>query len=300
MTELVMRNYWWPGVTRDIERYVEGCNMCQRMKNRTEVMIGKLKLSEVLEKPWTYLMVDFITKLPLVTEKNMILVACNRLSKMTYFITTTEGLAKLFRDNVQKLYELLESIVLDRRPQFAAEMTKELKSMLGIETKLLTAFYLQIDSQIERMSQELEQYLRSFIDHRQNDWSEWLALAEFVINKKIHSTTKVSLFRTNYGRELRMEVDLRRKGKIEKAIEFGKKMRKVQKKAEVVLTRVQKEIKRQVDRGRKKVEVQKVGNKIMLSTKDLVFKERQAKKLVNQYVAPYIIDKVISTNAVKL
>ena len=49
--ELVTRNYWWLGVTRDVGRYVEGYDMCQRMKNRMEVMIGKLKLSEVPEKP---------------------------------------------------------------------------------------------------------------------------------------------------------------------------------------------------------------------------------------------------------
>ena len=51
IVELVMRNYWWPEVTRDVERYMEGCNLCQRMKNRMEELAGKLKLSEVLEKP---------------------------------------------------------------------------------------------------------------------------------------------------------------------------------------------------------------------------------------------------------
>ena len=65
----------------------------------------KLKLSKVPKKPWTHLMVDFITKLLLVTRKNMILVVCNRLSKMAHFVTTTkemlvEGLVKLFRDNI--------------------------------------------------------------------------------------------------------------------------------------------------------------------------------------------------------
>jgi len=110
----------------------------------------------------------------------------------------------------------------------------------------------------------------------------------------------VSLFITNYGRELRMEIDLRRKEKMEKAMEFAERMRKVQEEAGVVLTRVQKEIKRQADRGRKKVEEWKVGDKVMLSTKDLVFKERLVKKLVNQYVGPYIINEVISTNVVKL
>jgi len=103
--ELVTRNYWWPGVTRDIGRYVEECNLCQRMKNRTEELVGKLKLSEVPEKPWTHLTVDFITKLLVVAGKDAILVVCNRLSKMTHFVATIEGtlaesLARLFRDNV--------------------------------------------------------------------------------------------------------------------------------------------------------------------------------------------------------
>jgi len=120
-TELVMRNYWWPGVARDVGRYMEGCDMCQRMKNRMEALAGKLKLSEVPEKPWTHLMVDFITKLPLVARKNAILVVCNRLSKMTHFVATTKGmsaeeLARLFRDNIWKLHGFLESIVSDRGP----------------------------------------------------------------------------------------------------------------------------------------------------------------------------------------
>jgi len=49
-TELVTRNYWWLGVTRDIEKYVERCNMCQRIKNRIELPAEKLKLSEVPRK----------------------------------------------------------------------------------------------------------------------------------------------------------------------------------------------------------------------------------------------------------
>ena len=105
MTELVTRNYWWLGVMRDMGKYIEGCNMCQRMKNGTDTLAGKLKLSEISEKTWTYLMVDFITKLSLVAGKDAILVVCDRLSKMTHFVATTEGilaeeLARLFRDNM--------------------------------------------------------------------------------------------------------------------------------------------------------------------------------------------------------
>ena len=99
-------------------------------------------------------MVDFITKLLIVAEKDTILVVCDQLSKMTYFVATTEGtlvedLARLFRDNVWKLHGLPESVVLDRGPQFVAELTKELNRILGIETRLLTAFHLQMDGQME-------------------------------------------------------------------------------------------------------------------------------------------------------
>jgi len=55
--ELVTRNYWWLGVTRNVGRYVEGCYLYQRMKNRMEELAGKLKLSEIPEKPWTHLIV---------------------------------------------------------------------------------------------------------------------------------------------------------------------------------------------------------------------------------------------------
>ena len=125
---------------------MEGCNLCQRMKNRMEEMAGKLKLSEVPEKPWTYLTVDFIMKLLVVAEKDAILVVYNRLSKMTHFVATTErisaeGLARLFRDNMWKLYRLPERVVSDRGLQFAAELTKELNRMLEIEMKLSTVFY---------------------------------------------------------------------------------------------------------------------------------------------------------------
>ena len=175
--ELVTRNYWWLGVTRDVGRYVEEYNLCQRMKNRMEELAGKLKLSEVPEKPWTHLMVDFITKLPVVAKKDAILVVYDRLSKMTHFVATTEGtlaegLARLFGDNIWKLHRLPESVVSDRGPQFAAELTKELNRMLGIETRLSTAFHPQMDGQTEQMNQELEQYLRFFVEHRQKDWPE--------------------------------------------------------------------------------------------------------------------------------
>jgi len=95
-------------------------------------------------------MVDFITKLPSVVEKDTILVVYNRSSKIVHFVAITEetlaeSLVRLFRDNVWRLHGLVESVISDRGLYFVVELTKELNRILGIETKLLTLFYLQID-----------------------------------------------------------------------------------------------------------------------------------------------------------
>jgi len=159
-------------VIKEVKQYIEGYNACQWNKNCTKQLVGKLMPNSILEKPWTHILADFITKLPLAQGYDSILVIVNRLTKIVYFIptmekTSAEGLAQLFRDNVWKLYRLPESIILDQRPQFAAGIMQELNKILEIESKLLMAFHPQTDGQIERVNQELEQYLRMFIDHRQ-------------------------------------------------------------------------------------------------------------------------------------
>ena len=154
-----------------------------------------------------------------------------------------------------------------------AELMKELNRILGIEMRLSTVFYPQMDRQIEQINQELEQYLRFFVDYQQKDWLEWLALAEFVVNNKIYMTTKVLPFMANYGKELRMGGDIRKKGKVEKVTEFVERMKKIYEEAVVALKKMQEDMKRQTDKGRKESEVWKKSNRVLLSTKDLVFKK---------------------------
>ena len=123
---------------------------------------------------------------------------------MVHFIATmektlAEGLAKLFRDHVWRLHGLPESIILDKGVQFAVGIIKELNNLLRIQTKLSTAYHSQTDGQTERINQELEQYLRVFINYRQKQWPDWLGMAEFAYNNKIHAVTKISPFKANYG-----------------------------------------------------------------------------------------------------
>ena len=105
-------------------------------------------------------------------------------------------------------------------------------------------------------------------------------LAEFVVNNKVYTTIKILPFMANYGREMRMGGDIKKRGKVEKVTEFVERMKKVYEEAGAVLKKAQEDMKRQADRERKETEDWKKGNRVMLSTKDLVFKERPARKLV--------------------
>ena len=148
-------------MTKEVKQYVEGCDACQCNKNYTEQLAEKLMPNSVPEKPWVYILADFITKLPLAQGYNSILVVVDRLTKIVYFISTTEKtsaeeLARLFRNNMWKLHRLPKSIISDRGPQFAVGLMKELNEMLGIKSKLSTVFHPQTDRQTKRVNQELE------------------------------------------------------------------------------------------------------------------------------------------------
>ena len=102
---MVTRNFWWPRVTKEVKKYIEECDMYQRNKNHTEALTGKLMPNAVPEKLWTYILVDFITKLLLAWGYDSILVVYDRITKMAYFVltiekTSVEGVARLFQDNI--------------------------------------------------------------------------------------------------------------------------------------------------------------------------------------------------------
>ena len=65
------------------------------------------------------------------------------------------------------------------------------------------------------------------MNYRQKYWPEWLAIVEFTVNNKVHSAFKLFLFIANYGRELKMRADIRRKEKVEKAMEFVERIKRI-------------------------------------------------------------------------
>ena len=286
---------------------MKGYDFCQRNKNYTEQPADKLMSNSIPERPWIHILANFITELPLAQKYNSILVVVNRLTKIVYFISTTEkmsaeGLARLFRDNVQKLYRLSKSIILDRRPQFVVGLMRELNQILEVKSKLSTVFYPQTDEQIERVNQELEQYSKMFTDYKQEQWPDWLETAEFVYNNKIYSSRKTLLFKANYRQDSRIGFEIRKKGKYKNAEKFVTKIKEIQEKAKAVLGKVQEKMKKYIDRKKEEANKYKVKNLVILSTKDLKYQMvgRRTKKLTERFVGPYKIKRIVLPNVVEL
>ena len=127
-------------------------------------------------------------------------------------------------------------------------------------------------------------------------------MAEFIFNNKVHTATKMLPFQINYGRKPRMGFDVRKKGKNEKAEEFVREIKKRYEEARAALVRSQEEMKRQVDRNRKEAEEYRVGDKVLISTKDFSAElmKRVLKKLTKKFIGPYVVRKIVSENAVEL
>src|ERR1700744_3076371 len=197
--ELLSRGYYWPSMKAYVNRYVDGCDKCQRNKSHRTKAKGFLKPLEVPQGPWQDISYDFITHLPVSKGCDAILLVVCRLTKEAHFIPTTEeldalGTAKLLIDRVWKLHGLQVKTVSDSGPQFNSSVLKELFGQLGIKPSFSTAYPPQTDGQTERTNQSVEQYLRLYTSHRQDDWVDWLPLAEFTYNNSVHSTTGMTPF----------------------------------------------------------------------------------------------------------
>jgi transposase InsO family protein len=302
--ELIQRNYWWPGITKFVRRYLAGCDHCQRYKNFPQSPVGPLNPLPVPERPWQEISVDLITDLPLSRGYDSILVVVDRFSKQAHFVPCTKtlsshGLAVLYRDYVWKLHGLPDSITSDRGPQFASDFMRELCSMLSIRQRLSTAFHPQTDGQTERVNQAVEQYLRLYINWDQYDWSDRLPQAEFAYNNLENSSSHQSPFLVANGFHPRIGVEVRDDLRIPMASTFAGHLQKVWEEAKHALLLSQQEMKRFYDRSRGALPNYKIGDKVWLEVTNLRL-QRSSRKLSERRLGPFTIEKIVSPFAIQL
>ena len=118
----------------------------------------------------------------------------------TSITLTSPQLADLYKTKVFPFFGIPKKIVLDRGPQFASEFMHNICQVLSIEQNILTAYHPETNAQVERMNHEVAQYLRMYVSYHQDDWTNWLPLAQFALNNQVSMSTGESAFYLNHGR----------------------------------------------------------------------------------------------------
>src|SRR5258708_38950750 len=161
MLELVSQNYWWPGLSRYVAKFIAGCNACNRTKTFPTQKVGKLIPNKVLDQCWQVISIDMIGELPDLKGYNAVLMVVDRLSKWIHTVPTvtsldSAGVARLFLKHVWHHHGLLEEVISDHGPAFVSNFSHELAALLGVKLTPSTSYHPQTDGQTEHVDQEIE------------------------------------------------------------------------------------------------------------------------------------------------
>src|SRR5258705_12771423 len=167
-----------------------------------------------------------IRELPDSKGYNAVLVVVDRLSKRIHAVPTvtsldSAGVAQLFLEHVWRHHGLLEEVISNRGPAFMSNFSCEVAALLGVKVTPSTSYHPQTDGQMERVNQEIEAYLQVFVSHRQDDWADWLPLAEFAYNNHIHSTTCCTPFELDSGQHPQMGLEPTQSSTVEATDDFA-------------------------------------------------------------------------------
>lgn len=284
----------------DIKIYVDSCEPCQRTKTRRR-KVGQLHPHDIPSQPWEVISMDLIGPLPESQGFNAIQVWVDTKTKSihaeaTVMETSSEGMAKLTRDRVIRYHGLPKKIISDRDPRYVSKFTRELYRLLGVEQNPSTAYHPQTDGQTERMNQEIEKYLRIYVNYHQDDWAEWLALAEFSYNDKMNDSTKMSPFFADHGYHPWKGTEPRLQSNNESALGFATRMRTIQEEAEAALRKSKELMKKYYDKNKKLSKEYQAGDKVWIEDLDT---DRPTKKLADKRVGPYEVVSKIGQAAYK-
>jgi Integrase zinc binding domain len=189
-----------------VEEYVKGCAKCQETKTRTLKKTPLYRLNVPAEEgPFQSVTMDLITDLPLSSKYNAILTIIDQgCSKALCFLPCTknimgEGIAMLYLRRLLPWFGLPCCIISDRDPCLMSHFSKELVCLLHIKQNISTAFHPCTDGASEHANQKIEQYLCLWVPEQQEQWADYLSIAEFIYNSWPHNAMGQSAHELLFG-----------------------------------------------------------------------------------------------------
>jgi transposase InsO family protein len=312
---MVARDFFWPGMSDNIRRFVRNCDVCGRTKPWREGAQGLLKPLPIPDQLWKEISIDFVEGLPNSDSMTCLMVVTDRLSKGSIFIplpdTKTETVVQAFLRHVVAYHWLPNAITSDRGSQFVSMLWERLCEILKINRRLSTAFHPQTDGSTERMNSVWEAYIRAFVSWAQTNWAPLCPMAQIAINGRDAASTGVAPFFLQHGYNvdpLQLEVPLgadrkkytaEERSEREKAELIAAKFRDVFDLVQASVAEAQQEQERQANRNRKEARNYRVGDKVWLRIDQQYRTGRESRKL-DWKNAKYTVLEVINSHSVRL
>jgi hypothetical protein len=302
--ERIKMVYYFPTMRQMVKEYVSKCNECARNKSARHAPYGSMQISEKPNRPWETIALDWIVKLPKSkepmtgTKYDSILVITDQLTKYGLFVpymesSTAEELAYIFLREVVSNHGMPTGIISDRDKWLTSKFWTSLVGQLGIKQKMSTAYHPQTDGQTERLNQTLEQYLRCYVNYRQNNWVELLPIAQYAYNSAVTESTKMSPYMANYGFEPQVFYEPMPAKQMNQTAKFRiTQMKEIQRQLTQDLRFVGIRAAKYYDSNRSAAPTLKEGDKVYLLRKNIKTK-RPSAKLDHVKIGPYIIKKKI-------
>jgi hypothetical protein len=199
-------SFFWDCMKQDVHNFLVECDVCQRNKGekfKSHVTLQPLPIPAAI---WRDISMDFITGLPKLGNKLVIMVVVDLLSNYAHLCAlqhpfTTSIVAQLFMDQVFKLHGMPNSIVFYHDLTFTNNFWQELFKLQGTQLHLSTTYHPHTDSQTKVVNKCLETYLRCFALKNKNQWAQWLPHVEWWYNISYHTTTCMTPFEAVYGQK---------------------------------------------------------------------------------------------------
>ena len=315
--ENVTKDFYWPKMSNDIKRYVSTCDSCQRNKASNQQTAGLLQTLDTPTRRWEQITMDFITHLPVTKNGNdSIVVFVDRLSKRAHFralhsTATAPEIAKLFFTTIFVNHGLLTTIISDRDAKFTSRFWKALFKLTDTRLAMSTAYHPQTDGQTERLNRTLEEMLRAYVGYKQDNWDEYLTMAEFAYNNAKQMSSGFTPFELDCGQppitplRLAMMGNVVKPDEIENVPAANEFIRQWSNKIAMAKDALQDAQRRQTEytnRHRRRLEF-KIGDKVLLSTKNIdapADRRRPTKKLTPRRFGPFNIIEKMSPLVYKL
>ena len=308
-TSILARDFYWPLQSRQVRQFLRNCDHCGRNKVWREHKHGLLRPLPVPDRFFSEISMDFMTDLPDSEGNRYLWVIKDRLSKTVVLeampTMKAEDCARKFMECWGKYHGIPHAITSDRGTNWTSTFWREFCRLMGVTQRLSSAYHPQTDGGPERINQEVQAYLRNFINQEQSDWKRWLPTAQLAINGRYHTGLGMSPFFATHGYESSSPVALTpepaqypKLAAAERAAQFVEKMNEISDLCQASMAASAQNQEESANKKRTPAPVYRKGDKVWLDLRN--YHTTRPKRSLDAKHAKYTVSEVLSPVSVRL